>query len=97
MERLSTNTPDKPVGTTPTAIQFDDLSCATQARPLPDRYLPRLLSVSEVLATLSIGRTSFYEMVAEGKLRPVKIGRRTMIVAAELEAFIVNLPRGGVR
>lgn len=55
----------------------------------------QLLSVDQALALLGIGRTSLYELVAQGHLKPVKLGRRTLIKAADLQAFVAALPPVG--
>jgi excisionase family DNA binding protein len=52
----------------------------------------RLLSVEEGRRVLGVGRTTVYALVAEGRLRLVKIGRRSFLVAAELDGFIASLP-----
>lgn len=44
-------------------------------------------TVTEASAHLRIGRTVFYRLVAEGKLRPIKIGGRTIVTGAELVRF----------
>jgi excisionase family DNA binding protein len=40
-----------------------------------------------------IGRTTVYELIAAGKLEAVKLGSRTLITAASIEALLANLPR----
>jgi excisionase family DNA binding protein len=37
-----------------------------------------------------LGRSKVYELIQTGELRVVKIGRRTFISRAELEAFIAR-------
>lgn len=55
----------------------------------------QLLSVDQALALLGVGRTSFYELVSQGRIAPVKLGRRTLVRAADLQAFIAALPVAG--
>lgn len=55
----------------------------------------QLLSVDQALALLGVGRTSFYEMVSQGRIAPVKLGRRTLVKTADLQAFIASLPTVG--
>jgi excisionase family DNA binding protein len=38
-----------------------------------------LVSVAEAGAMLSLGRTTIYRLISEGKLDVVRIGRRTLI------------------
>ena len=40
-----------------------------------------------------IGRTTVYELIAAGKLEAVKLGSRTLITAASIEALLASLPR----
>ena len=49
---------------------------------------PDLLTVTQVLAALSIGRTCYYELVADGELLPIRIGKRHLLPRAEKERFI---------
>jgi excisionase family DNA binding protein len=36
---------------------------------------------------LAISRTSLYDLIARGEINVIKIGTRTLVPAAELEAF----------
>lgn len=49
---------------------------------------PNLISVAEAARLLSISRRSLERRMAEGLINRVKIGRRTLISAAELERFV---------
>jgi len=40
---------------------------------------PLALSISDAAKTLSLGRTSIYALIKEGRLETIKIGRRTLI------------------
>lgn len=55
----------------------------------------QLLSVEQALALLGVGRTGLYGLVSQGRIAPVKLGRRTLIKAADLQAFIAALPTAG--
>jgi excisionase family DNA binding protein len=52
-------------------------------------------SISEVLAQTGLGRDKLYKMIGEQKLIARKCGRRTIILAADLEAFLQSLPTIG--
>lgn len=66
-------------------------------RQTPETTSTRLLSVAHCLEALGIGRTFFYELLSEGKLKAVKSGRRTFVAAHEIERFVRELkPYGNV-
>lgn len=50
-----------------------------------------LHSVSDAARMLGIGRTLFYQLVGEGKLRTVKLGGKTMVADAEIRRFVDEL------
>ena len=50
-------------------------------------------SVPEALSKLGIGRDKLYKVIREGLLPARKLGRRTLILASDLEAFLQSLPR----
>lgn len=57
----------------------------------PERtVLPVAHSVEEAAKALGIGRTFVFQLIKEGKLKAVKIGRRTLIPVKEEEAFIAR-------
>ena len=53
---------------------------------------PRALSVKSFCRRYEIGRTKFYEMLKQGEIRVVKAGRRTLILADDLERWERSLP-----
>jgi len=52
-------------------------------------------SVPEVMARVGVGRDKLYRLIREGKLPARKLGRKTLILATDLEAFLESLPRMG--
>lgn len=56
----------------------------------PQRVLPsvRLLSVAEVAATLGISEDTVYRLFRSGELASLKIGRRRLVKAVDLVAFV---------
>jgi excisionase family DNA binding protein len=51
-----------------------------------------LYAVPETCQRLSIGRSTLYELIADGQIKAVKIGRRTLIPHEELERYVASLP-----
>lgn len=51
----------------------------------------RLYSIDEAAALLSVGHTLASELIADGKLRSVKIGRRRLVPGPALEKYIAAL------
>ncbi len=50
-----------------------------------------VLSVDEFAATIGVGRTTAYRLFKERKVRLVRIGRRTLIPIAEVDALLAAL------
>jgi excisionase family DNA binding protein len=46
---------------------------------------PITVTVPTALAVTGLGRTKFYELVKEGRIRTLAIGRRTLVIFADLE------------
>lgn len=47
--------------------------------------------VTEADEMLGIGRTNVYQLMDQGKVRPVRIGHRRLIPWVSLEAFVAEL------
>ena len=56
---------------------------------MPPRFAYSIREVSDVAP---IGRTAIYEAINRGKLRAVKLGRRTLILDGDLRKFLASLP-----
>jgi excisionase family DNA binding protein len=52
----------------------------------------RALSFPEFCRRYGIGRTSAYAEVAAGRLRAVKVGRKTLILVDDAEEWLAALP-----
>lgn len=59
----------------------------------PSRMTKRLYTTREAEAAGGFKTTTLYKLLAERRLEAVRLGRRTMITAESLEAFIASLPR----
>jgi excisionase family DNA binding protein len=51
----------------------------------------RLLSAPDVSASLGIGLTKTWELIATGELPTVRIGRRRLVPAAALDEYVRGL------
>ncbi len=56
-----------------------------------DPTLKVLLTPEEAAARLGIGRTKVFDLMANGRLRSVSIGRSRRVPTAALEAFVAQL------
>jgi excisionase family DNA binding protein len=56
----------------------------------------RLHSVEDVMGRLRLGRSKTYEVLGNGQLRSVKVGRRRLISEAAIVDFINRLEAGDV-
>jgi excisionase family DNA binding protein len=54
-----------------------------------------LLSVAQARRALGVGRTTFYGLIKENRVPVVKIGRRTLISARQVQLFIDRLSNQG--
>jgi excisionase family DNA binding protein len=58
------------------------------SQTLPSK--PLAIPVNDALQAIGLGRTKFYELVKEGRIKTVVIGRRRLVVYSSLEALIAS-------
>ena len=46
------------------------------------------VSIPDAATALSVGRTTVYGLMSDGRLRSIRIGRRRVIPVAELKRFV---------
>ncbi len=56
----------------------------------------RALSMKDFCVRYSVGRTQAYKEIAAGRLRAVKVGRRTLIPEDSAEAWLAGLPKSRI-
>ena len=49
---------------------------------------PIALSINDTAKALSLGRTSIYALIREGRLETIKLGRRTLIKAESIRRLV---------
>jgi excisionase family DNA binding protein len=54
-------------------------------------------SIAELPALVSLGRSHIYEEIRAGKLRTVKAGRRTLVLAEDLRAWLHSMAEASDR
>ena len=50
------------------------------------------MTVKEARQTIRVGETKIYELLNEGKIVAIKIGRKTLIPKASLQSFMNSCP-----
>jgi excisionase family DNA binding protein len=57
--------------------------------------IKRAMSVEEAAKAAGVGRTLLFEEIRKGRITARKVGRRTIIMTAELDAWLKALPTAG--
>jgi excisionase family DNA binding protein len=55
----------------------------------------RAMSVEEAAKAAGVGRTLLFEEIRKGRITARKVGRRTIIMTDELDAWLKALPTAG--
>ena len=58
----------------------------------PTDFQPALMRIEPACRYLHVGRSKLYELIREGKLEVVKIGKSARITTASLKQFVESLP-----
>lgn len=63
----------------------------------PQTYPTLALGIDDAARAIGVARSMLYEIVARGELPSFKMGRRRMILAKELEAYINRMAAENAR
>jgi excisionase family DNA binding protein len=55
-------------------------------------FEPALVKIEPACRYLDVGRSKLYELIREGKLEAVKIGKSARVTTASLKRFVGSLP-----
>ena len=55
--------------------------------------LPELLTIPEFCQAVNLGKTSVYKLINDGRIRAVKLGKKTLLPKSEVADFIDGLPK----
>lgn len=56
---------------------------------------PYAVTISDAQQALGLGRTTLYSLLAKGRLRRLKIGRRTLITIESIEHLVAHAANTG--
>ncbi len=80
------------------ACSIDESGHSVEAKKLkPKTYAPitsgelRACSIDETCAVAGVKKTKIYEMINSGELPAKKLGRKTVILTSDIEAFFKGL------
>lgn len=65
---------------------------SSREKSMPLVLLPAFLSIAAFCHWSVLSKTSVYALIRARRLRPVKVGRRTLIPAAECARWLASLP-----
>ncbi len=54
-------------------------------------YIKRALGVREAAKAAGVGRTTLFEAIRKGQIAAKKVGRRTIIITDDLDAWLKSL------
>lgn len=63
----------------------------------PQTHAPLALGIDDAAIAIGVARSALYAIVARGELASFKLGRRRLILAAELNSYINRVAKAGAR
>lgn len=61
-------------------------------RSVPELPQKMAYSIKEVVTLFGIGRSSIYREISEGRLRVIKLGKRSLVLRTDLDEWMKKLP-----
>lgn len=58
----------------------------------PNNPAPEMVPLPRAPQVFGLSRSAFYRLAADGKIRMVKMGARTLVDAASVRSFLATLP-----
>lgn len=58
--------------------------------------IPEMLPIPRAVAVFGLSRSALYRLAAEGRVRFIKAGARTLVDAASVRAFLASLPEAKI-
>lgn len=55
---------------------------------IPYPYKKRFIGLPELICTTGLKKTSIYELIKKGELKPLKLGRKTVFLESEVIAWM---------
>ncbi|MEC3910312.1 helix-turn-helix domain-containing protein [Sphingobium sp. CR2-8] len=62
--------------------------------PAPDGFEPITVRVPDACRMLGIRRSKFYELIADGEIRILKLGSATLVPMEQIRALVRRLEKG---
>lgn len=56
-----------------------------------NKLMDKLYTIKEVAEMLRVSKPTVYRLMSDGKLNPIKLGKRTLFPESELNRFIEEL------
>ena len=47
-------------------------------------------TINEAMSATGLGKTTLYKLIGEGRIKPIKIGARTLLRASDLRALLLQ-------
>lgn len=54
------------------------------------------LTVDEAISTLGVGRTMLYELLSDGSIRSIKIGKKRLVIIESIREWIIDMESYGI-